>query len=256
MTKPNNPFSPKPAVLPEVLPHERVVDYLLTLSSQGLTVHSDGEDYVLPFEDVEVRVSPTKGIWQVSHTRHRVLTTYGYASTVAELDKLVRMAAGTQRNWPPVPQKARLVAGQPATNYRMISTLIGNGEIQAVFDTYLDNEGLETLIRILSFGKGQIAKNIRLLGTTATTIGGGGKPPRFTKAGVDAWASQLGINAEARVLPKGSEHRRFLLLDGHRSLILGPSLNSLHKNEAVAIEDDTEDRPFFDVQWVAGSPLK
>src|SRR4051794_16509646 len=61
---------------------------------------------------------------------------------------------------------------------------------------------------------------------------------------LDAWAAQLHIQAEARVLLSGSEHRRFLLLNDGHSIILGPSLNSLHKNEAVSIEDDKEDRPF------------
>jgi hypothetical protein len=232
------------------------MDYLLALSALGQTVQSDGEDYVLPIEGGEARIAQVGGLWRISHTRYRVLSTYGDASTEPELDKLLRMAVGAPSSWPAAPEKGRLAADKPASNYRTIASLIGNGEIQAIFDTYLDNEGLETVNRILSFGNGCVANGIRLLGTTTTTTGSTGKPPRFSKAGVDAWSGQLGIQAEARVLPQGSEHRRFLLLEGHRSLILGPSLNSLKKNEAVAIEDDTEDHPFFDKQWLIASPLK
>jgi hypothetical protein len=58
------------------------------------------------------------------------------------------------------------------------------------------------------------------------------------------------------VLPEDGEHRRFLLLDGGMVIILGPSLNSLRKNEAVSIEDDREDRPFFDRQWQAATPVR
>ncbi len=52
-----------------------------------------------------------------------------------------------------------------------------------------------------------------------------------------------------------SEHRRFFLLSGGQSLILGPSLNSIHKNEAVRLEPDAEGRAFFDGVWAAAGPL-
>ncbi len=108
---------------------------------------------------------------------------------------------------------------------------------------------------ILSFGNGSIAESVRLLGTTATSKNRPGRPPGFTKAGVKEWASQLDIHAEARIISQKKEHRRFILLDRGQSLILGPSLNSLHKNEAISIEDDNEDRPFFDQKWIQSVPL-
>ena len=247
-----NPFPAYQPPAKAAFTKERVVDYLLMLSAKGYPVHSDREDYVLPQDDGEVRLRPHEGIWRVSRLRLGVLSTYGDAGSEDDLDKLLALAVGatTER-----PRRGRLDASTPATNYRTIAGLIGSSELQAVFDTYLDNQSLEQLIRILSFGKGTFGSHVRLLGTTATTQGGLGKPARFSKAGVDAWAAQLQIQAEARVLQSGSEHRRFLLLDGGRSIILGPSLNSLHKNEAVSIEDDKEDRPFFDRQWQVAVPI-
>ena len=53
-----------------------------------------------------------------------------------------------------------------------------------------------------------------------------------------------------------SEHRRFMLLSGGRSLILGTSLNSMAKNEAVRIVDDKADRAFFDSVWTNATPLQ
>jgi len=180
----------------------------------------------------------------------RVLSTYGDASNARELDQLLKLALGAHGTWPERQRKGRLSVDTPASNLRTISGLIGNAEVGAVFDPYLDNEALEQLIRILSFGKGSFSRNVRLLATTVTSDSRGpGKPPRFTKAGVDAWAAQLRIDAESRVLPQASEHRRFLLLNDGQSLILGPSLNSIHKNEAVSVEDAREDGPFFDQQW-------
>ncbi len=51
------------------------------------------------------------------------------------------------------------------------------------------------------------------------------------------------------------EHRRFMLLSGGRSLLLGHSLNAIHKNEAIRVESDVEDRAFFDSEWAAATPL-
>jgi len=142
--------------------------------------------------------------------------------------------------------------GTPATNCSTISRLIGSSQVEAVFDPYLTNSGLEELGVILSFGAGSVANGVRLLGSTATTTG---RIPRFTKAGVDAWLLQLGIAGDARVVAAGSEHRRFMLLSTGHSLLLGHSLNALHKNEAVRLEADTEDRPFFDATWAGAAPL-
>jgi hypothetical protein len=253
--KDTNPFPEYVKSEPSPLLRPRVVDYLLALNGQGYLIRSDADDFVLPLVDGEIRIHPVEGLWRVSKTRKRVLSTYGDAATEQELDDLLRTAFGGFTVWSSAPERGRLAADKPASNYRTIANLIGNGEIQAVFDTYLDNRGLEHLACILSFGSGSVATNIRLLGTTATLKAGGGKPARFTKAGVDAWAAQLQIKADARYLPKENEHRRFLLLDDSRSLILGPSLNALNKNEAVSIEDDKEDRPFFNEKWERATPL-
>jgi len=113
----------------------------------------------------------------------------------------------------------------------------------------LDNSALEQLIHVVSFGNGRFASRVRLLGSTATTSTRPGVPARFTAAGVTIWATQLGVVADARYLPREDEHRRFVLLNDARALILGPSINSIPKNEAVNVEDDREDRPFFDARW-------
>lgn len=251
MTGPD-PFPAYRPPEPAAFSRERVIDYLLKLAASGRSVQSAGEDYVLPQDDGEVRLRPVGGAWRVSRVRLGVLSTFGDAGSEDDLDRLLTTAVGATPGWP---RRGRLDATTPVTNYRTVAGLIGSSELQAVFDTYLDNQSLEQLIHILSFGRGTFASHVRLLGTTATTQRSPGKTARFSKAGVEAWARQLQIKAEARVLPSGSEHRRFLLLDGGRSVILGPSLNSLHKNEAVSIEDDREDRPFFDRQWLAATPI-
>jgi hypothetical protein len=177
------------------------------------------------------------------------------AESVGQLERAVADAVrACGHEWPPRLLTGRLFAGMPATNYRTISQLIGASTVEAVFDPYLDNSSLTDIIAILSFGSGGVSNGVRLLGSTKKTQG---PVPRFTKAGVDAWLTQQGVSGEARVFTASQDdHRRFMLLSGGQCLILGPSFNAIHKNEATHVEADTVDRSFFDAIWTTASPLR
>lgn len=165
------------------------------------------------------------------------------------VDALAKNLIGAR--WHNSPASARVSAETPATNLATISRLIGSSAVEAIFDPYLENSSLVNLINILSFGSGSVADDVRVLSTNKTTRG---MMPRLTRPGFDAWTTQLGISGEIRIMAP-SEHRRFLLLSGGQSLLLGHSLNAIDKNEAVRIESDTQDRTFFDQVWVTADVL-
>jgi hypothetical protein len=175
-------------------------------------------------------------------------------SSILELQQAVDYVAqqmvGDQ--WCQSPVAARLSESIPATNLATISRLIGTSAIEAVFDPYLENRSLSTLIDILPFGQGSIANGVRVLSTEKTTSG---QVPRLTINGFSTWLGQLGITGEIRTMG-ASEHRRFMLLNSGQSLLLGPSLNSIQKNEAIRLEPNTEDKSFFDRIWQQASPLR
>lgn len=130
------------------------------------------------------------------------------------------------------PQLPRVVEGAITTNLVTLSNLIGTSAIEAIFDRHLENRSLTILIDILSFGVVSIASGVRVLSTSKTTSR---QIPRLTKAGFDAWLNQSEITGEIQVMGP-YEHRRLILLSSEQSLLLGPSLNSIHKNEAVRLE--------------------
>lgn len=237
---------------------DEVVRYLTELSAQGHRVYRDSkqaEVFFIQLSDAHrLRISASGGRSQVQLHYLDNTTALLNASSLDSVERaigtLVRKVPGM--TWPYRSTEARVSAGTPATNYSTISRLIGSAQVEAVFDPYLTNGGLEGLRVILSFGSGSVANGVRLLGSTATTTGG---IPRFTKTGVDAWLLQLGVAGDARVVAAKSEHRRFLLLSTGHSLLLGHSLNAIHKNEAVRLEVDAEDRPFFDVTWAGAASL-
>ena len=147
---------------------------------------------------------------------------------------------------------ARLSSNQPSTNYKSISNLIGSSEIIAIFDPYLENSSLSTVINICSFGNGKVGNNIRLLGSSRKARG---TNPTFTQAGVFSFFTETNVTGSAKVMNSNTEHRRFILLTGKKSLILGHSLNSIHKNEAIRVESDADDLIFFNEMWVNADAL-
>jgi hypothetical protein len=174
------------------------------------------------------------------------------AMSASALEEAVAQAfADYGEQWRSQAKTVRLGAGEPFSNVKKIADLIAGHEIQAVFDPYLDASGLTCLLDIFSCGAAQ-SYSLRLLSSTRMTQG---KVPRLTKSLMAQWFAQRGITAgEVRLMPP-SEHRRFMLLSGGQSLILGMSLNSIAKNEAVRLEPDTEDRPFFESVWASATPL-
>ena len=233
-----------------------VVRYLTTLNGEGHGVFRDSRQeevfYVQIDESYRIRISVSGGRSQVQLHYLDNIQAYLDVSSLHALERAVGdlVAKIPGMTWPFRPTKGRVSATTPATNFRTISQLVGASQVEAVFDPYLTNSGLENLRVILSFGDGTVANGVRLLGSAETTAG---SVPRFNKAGVDAWLLQLGISGEARAVAAKSEHRRFLLLSGGQSLLLGHSLNSVHKNEAVRVESNAEDRPFFDATWAAAT---
>ncbi len=238
---------------------DEILRYLHALRNSGYQVFKDAQReqlYHVPLTDSHtIRISRLgrDNMWQIQLWFLENISGFLDVSTLPQLERAVegfgRKALG---EWPAKPKSGRLRSDTPAQNYRTASVLIGAALVEAVFDPYLRNSSLTSLTDILSFGQGGIARGIRLLGSSKTA---GGSKPDFTKRGVDAWLSQMGVTGEARVLSSKSEHRRFLLLSGGQSLLMGHSMNAFHKNEAIRVEPDAADRPFFENAWRTATPL-
>ncbi|MBD2121125.1 hypothetical protein [Trichocoleus sp. FACHB-262] len=248
-----------PTLTKSQLTRDEIVAYLLEQKRRGYDVFQDPErKHVLillldELHRINFNIGGSLGC-QIQGEVYGSPFAIANVSNMAELrsvtDAIAQQVIGSR--WSSYATRLRLNESTPATNLASVAALIGGSSVEAVFDPYLENRSLIELLDILSFGNGSIAGNIRVLSTAKTTTG---KVPRLTKAGFDAWLAQLGINGELRLMGN-SEHRRFLLLSGGQSLLLGPSLNSLHKNEAVRLEADVEDRAFFDQIWVKATPIK
>lgn len=236
-----------------VVSRNDVEAYLTEFANLGFQVFSDSSGYVIEVQETMLlMVKPNGDLWTVGYSRMNVLSTLGDAATFEDLVHLIDKAGksiGIDVTKPP--SSARLIESRPAYNYHTISILLAGGTVEAIFDPYLQNASLAELTNILSFGSSTPANGIRLLGSPTKF---GTQSTKLTRAGLDAWLREHSIAGDARIT-KAREHRRFMLVSGGRSLLLGHSLNAIHKNEALRVEPDNDDRSFFDSEWATATPI-
>jgi hypothetical protein len=238
----DNPF---PSLPISSLSKEEVVAYLTDLQAKGWTIYSDGNDFIIIKNDVEkLRIRPSGGGFRIEHE-----STIGRSLVGSNAFNLIQFKTALSRYLPTQsPAWTRTVEQQPASNFSRISRLIGSAHVEAVYDPYLDDKGLDNLLTLVRLAN-SVSPNLRL-----TTSEKGAR--RLTTPFVKAFFKELGCTSgEIRKTSSQKPHRRFMLLSGGQSLIMGMSLNDLDKNEAVRLESDSYDRTFFESDWVTGQPV-
>lgn len=244
------PTYPQPS-----LSREQVVSYLVPFRNQGWDIYQGNHsnefiikvtnrwNVVITYEDNQWVVFGGLG-WARSHPENLL----GLDAAIKSAVQFVSLQDGETLDWHGAVRSVRLNLSEPATNVNKLVTLIGTSTIEAVFDAYLDNKGLANLLDLVSLGV-QVSTSIRLL-TSKNMVHPPQGTPRLTASYLQMWLNQLGCTSpEVRYKAYRGHQRRFLLLGGGQSLIVGPSFNNLAVNEAVHLDPDTADRSFFDSEW-------
>ena len=243
-----NPFPPAP---PPGLSADDVVDLLSQYQAAGWTVFQEGEHgFRLQLADhgcVSMAPEGRAGQWRVTDGFDgRELAKA--ATNLPELRHLLEnVAAHYGFNLRGVPPVARLAKAQPASNLGRLARLIGQQAVDSVFDPYLDNPALLVLADLRSLGV-RISSSLRLL-TGLKLV----KSSRLTQTYVLKFLTEVAPHGEIRCLAE-SEHRRFVLLSGGSSLLIGCSWNDLAKNEVASLGAGEADRKFFDERWSRAAP--
>src|SRR6185503_14150563 len=136
----DHPFSAPPPIGP--LTRQEMIGELIQRKSQGWDVFCDDPHFLIQLSDTETLVILHHGELceirlETSSTRRFVPL---YAKSLAELRAILDESLGKKS-----PTRARMVAGQPASNPARIAGLIGGAQIEAVHDPFLDDKGLDTL---------------------------------------------------------------------------------------------------------------
>lgn len=239
----NRTFPPIPE---SKLEREDVIGHLVVLNEMGWNVYADNESFIIVLNETDsIRISPVHEGYRI-----QLQTTLIERSLVAaRASNMAQLRSALEQYLPQVaPSTIRTSRKEPATNYSKLANLIGHSCINAVYDPYLDDIGLNNL---LTLGRltNAVSSELRLL-----TSDKGAK--RLNINFVKSFFVELGCdNCQIKVITSEKPHRRFILLSSGQSLIIGFSLNDLAKNEAAHLETDALDRRFFEAEWIAAKNL-
>lgn len=246
------------------LTRDHIVGYLVPYLQKGWEIYqgdSENQFVVRLADNLKLFIEFVDRRWRVSTglAPNMSIAIWAYPETLHELDSAIQIGVRTATSaidpkpeWSALPRAIRLSADEPASNISKIVGLIGSSKVEAVFDAYLDNKSLETLLNFATLGV-QISTNVRLLTSTKMVNPSQGLP-RLTLSYVRSWITQLEcLSAEVRHATYSGHQRRFILLSGGQSLIIGPSLNNLSLNEASHLESDAADVKFFAAEWASAT---
>jgi hypothetical protein len=254
------------------LTREDIIGYLVPFRNRGWDVfqgHNENE-FIIKISETEKayvwyalphQANNQDACWVVASGIRKEGAIWGFPDGMQSLHALMTQAVNVgchqsrTAEWaePTGPKSARLWKQEPASNIGRIVALIGPASIEAVYDAYLDNRSLETLLSMITLGV-RVSKTVRLL-TSTQMVSPRNALPRVTKQYVGAWLREVAPNGEMRHNAYTGHERRFALLSGGRSLLLGFSLNNPGVNEASTVDTDAVDHPYFDSEWMKASSL-
>lgn len=219
------------------------------------------EQFIIPISDCgRILIIHGMGRCQVQGFVGDTICSFGDANNVASLDHAIRdaikciaNARGLTLDWPSKLTTVRTYEGQTAQNLAKVVRLIGSSSIDAIYDPYFENRSFPPLFTFVTFGV-RIADAVRIL-TSDKKFKAGPTSPLLKQYSDMAFADLKAPNGEIRFSAYSGHKRRFLLLSGGQSLLLGFSLNSFDVTEAPVIQGDTVDRPFFDSEWAQAIPI-
>jgi hypothetical protein len=139
----------------------------------------------------------------------------------------------------------RLKQTQPASNKSKFLDLIHSRAVTDIFDPYFDTKSINTLLSLGRLGL-KLNSQIRCL-TTSKTI------KKIDKTFLQDFNNEFGVNLQIRVCSSDKEHRRFLILNDNKIIIIGCSLNDINKNEILLEETSQDDIDFFNLEWTSGT---
>lgn len=262
----NTPFPQYPAAC---LNKNDIIAYLIPYLEKGWEIYQGNQEnqfIIRLLDNLKLFIELKQGKWRISTGLDidQSLAVWAFPENLGELDSAIRQAvstasggspSGTRIEWSSVPTTVRLDEEKPASNLAKLVALIGSSNIEAIFDAYLDNKGLDTVLNMATLGI-KISTNIRLLTSTKMLQSSSGGTARLTPSYIKSCQKELGCSGlEIRYNSYTGHQRRFMLLSGGQSLIVGPSLNNLSVNEASHLESDMADIVFFNKEWVSAQHL-
>jgi hypothetical protein len=224
---------------------DQTIGYLENLIEKGFTVYSNeknSQTFTIDFitSSIEVIAFPSEipaNKAQITLKGKGKDQRIGHAENydmlvgmVEEAAKIVEIDLGSAL------KSVRIKKGEPASNLGKIVTIVSSAIITELFDPYIDDKGLLTLIALRNLGL-KFSPKLRVLTSSS----------KLSTSVWDMFKMELKLN-EAEIRKMSNQHRRFML-GGGQIFIIGASFNQVNHNEAIYSESDAVDKPFFESEW-------
>lgn len=230
------------------LTRDEVIGELEKISNLGWEVfQKKDKSYVIKIDEYkEVSIKETNEQWFIVSYLNGLPKFTIYSNSIATFHEHLKSASiklETNLELEKVNHSIRLKAVEPFSNKIKLISIIGNSKISKIFDPYFDLKSLITLTSLKKLGAG-FDQKVDCLTTKPLTI--------FDQSVIDDFNNEFETNIEVKKC-ENKEHRRFLILNDNRVILIGCSLNDINKNEAVSEELIPElkglDLDFFKEEW-------
>lgn len=228
---------------------EEVISELEKISNLGWDVFKKkSEAYVVSIDDSNtIILEEIDGEWFIELSTNGVPryakdvpTIEVLNNSLMEVSKILEINLKSEK----INKSVRLKRKEPFSNKVKLLALFGNSKISKIFDPYFDPKAMITLLSLKKLGA-EFDIKIECLTNKQLTI--------FDDEIIKDFNAEGNTNLEIKRC-ENKEHRRFIILNDKRIIILGCSLNDIIKNEVVKEEIQEEeklfDNNFFNEQWV------
>lgn len=221
--------------------------YLEELSSSGwqvFTADKPGGFVVLLDSEkrINIKFNLQQKAWLVDGCEHGNTSFFKFAASLQSFKELmVGAAKALGHKLETGPRSIRLNQQAPVSNRIGLVHLAHGSTVLCIFDPYFEDKAVSSLSTLVNLGL-KLHSDVRVLMTSKVKA-------RLSPQLIADFLKEHGTSLSIRQCDSEKEHRRFLLLTGGESLVIGCSLNSLDKNEAAHIEPSSEDLNFFESQW-------
>ncbi|HSS77914.1 MAG TPA: hypothetical protein VLV54_14380 [Thermoanaerobaculia bacterium] len=176
--------------------------------------------------------------WLIAAFEHGTAKFFKFAVSFSSFSELMVSAANSLGyKLEAGPRSIRMNQQTPVSNRIGIVHLAHGSTVLCIFDPYFEDKAISSLSTLVNLGL-KLHSDVRVL-TTSKVKG------RLSQQLLADFAREHGSSLSIRQCDSDKEHRRFLLLTGGESVVIGCSLNSLDKNEAAHIEPSSEDLIFL-----------
>jgi hypothetical protein len=231
------------------LKEDQIISELQNIQNLGWEVYKKKPNkYIIRIDDQkEIELHPSSENWFICSKINGSAKFVKYANSIETLNPLLLEAGKSLSIDLKIERQIKSIRirdNEPLTNKAKLISLIKTSSISKIFDPYFDLKSLITITSLKKLGL-NLENKIECLTTKNLSI--------FDQTVLNDFKTECNTSIEVKKC-ENKEHRRFIILNDNRVIIIGCSLNDINKNEVINeelfLELKLADIKFFNDEWL------